>query len=236
LEKRKSIGNLVTGTLIMVTLLVFFGLKTFRLINPVNWWAIFLLIPIYSSFGSLLEEFLQKKPVSFTTISSMSSILFIGLITGILLLNVDWVRNLPLFIIIAGVIVFQSGLVRSNDTFGNFAKIFRGWLFASGLAVIITGLLLFKFDFQVVPVAAQSTRWLGLPLLVLAGGGIFQIFKEKSAHLPSRLGFFANLIASFLFFFLALLALLNRQLTLIPAILMLAGGSLFILYFAQKRM
>ncbi len=233
-KKKSSTGSRVSAALILITFIGFFGLRAFHLINVQNWWAILLIIPAFSSFGNLLDEFSQKKPVSFSFVSALSGILFPTLIALLLLFNLDWLRYLPVFIIIAGIILFQSGFVQSDDAFGNFARKFRPWLFAGGAAVVITGFLSFGLNIPVETQHKPFSPWWGLPLIIFASGGVFQAFRKDGTHSRSHLSLFFNLMTSFLLFIPAILTILNRRLDLLPGLLMLAGGSLIIFMAVRK--
>ncbi len=233
-KKKASRGSLISGALILIAVIGFLGMQAFHLIDFQNWWAILFLIPAISSFGNLLDEFSQKKPISFSFVSALSGILFPTLIAYLLLFNLAWLRYLPVFIIIAGIILFQSGFVQTNDSFGNFARKFRPWLIAGGAAVVITGFLSFRLIVQGETRTIPSSPWWGLPLVIFASGGVFQAFGKNGTLSRSRVSNFFNLLTSFLLFIPALLTILNRRLDPYAALFLLAGGILIIFIVVRK--
>ncbi|PKN88341.1 MAG: hypothetical protein CVU46_01385 [Chloroflexi bacterium HGW-Chloroflexi-8] len=210
-QKQKS-TSLLSGALILLVLSIFFlGIWT-GLFAVHNWWAIIFWIPAISSITNLFQEIKRKNGFSFAIVSSISGILFPIAISFGFFMNVDWQQFTPLLIIIAGLILFQTGFLNSDEPIGKMAANFRSWIFSTGLAVITTGIL-----FIVSLVLSKNNQnlslsWFGIPFMICALGGFFFVVKSNAQTERSNLFVIVNLLTALIFFTIGFLAFAGLKL------------------------
>jgi len=210
--------------LILLVLLIFFIGKSLGLIVVQNWWAIIFWIPAISSFGNVLKEIRQRKVYSFSLISGISGIIFPIVISIGFFIGKNWILYAPIFIIISGLILFQTGFIDSTEPVGKFLANVRPWVFSIGLAVSVIGtIFLFpaiKPDLHL----DQIMHWFGLALIICSFGGFYSLFQRNKTKNASILSIFTNLLFSMIFLFMGAFVLLQRTLNI-------GGGIIFFVLF-----
>jgi hypothetical protein len=214
--------NLITGGLILLILGAFFLGKWTGLISVHNGWAIIFWIPAISSFGNVLHELRRHNGINFAVISGVSGILFPIAISIGFFLNVNWLAYAPILVVVAGIILFQTGFIKSNEPVGKLVADFRLWIFSAGLAVIGIGVLFLVSSIRSQNGNPLSINWFGIPFFICALGGF--LFTKQLIIKANRSNFFiaANLFVALTFFTISLLALFGYQVNLSGAAIILA--------------
>lgn len=211
-NQKQNSTSLITGALILLVLSIFFfGIWT-GLISVHNWWAIIFWIPAISSIANLFLEIKRKNEFSFAMVSAISGILFPIAISIGFFMKIDWQQFTPLLIIIAGLILFQTGFLNSNEPIGKMTANFRLWIFSTGLAVVTTGILFIISSALSKNNQILSLRWFGIPFLICALGGLFFVIKSIAQIERSNLFVIVNLLTALIFFTIGFLALAGLKL------------------------
>ena len=99
------------GGIILILLGVIFLLQNIRGIYLNNWWALFILIPAFSSFGDAWNNYRQAGRLSRRVRGGLVSGCVFLLITATFLLNWNWGVVLPVLLIIWGVTLLLNSLL-----------------------------------------------------------------------------------------------------------------------------
>lgn len=195
-------------------MIVFFIGKWTGLIHVQNWWAIIFWIPAISSFGNVLKEIRLKNGLTFALISGISGIVFPITISIGFFLNANWYLFAPIFVIVSGLILFQTGFINANEPVGNFVAKVRPWIFSIGIAVILSGFILLFPTIKIEVSAQQTTNWFGIPFILCSFGGLFYLFQRWGRQNSSIFFMVINLITTIIFLMAGILTLLNFKLNL----------------------
>lgn len=101
-------GNIAGGLMLIGIGAVFLAMQ-FGSIQLDNWWALFILIPVIAGWGSALQQVRAAGGVTNGAIRTFMGALFPLFIALIFLLEWDWGRVWPGFIILAGLNALASG-------------------------------------------------------------------------------------------------------------------------------
>ncbi|MCA9920750.1 MAG: hypothetical protein KC419_04295 [Anaerolineales bacterium] len=74
-----------------------------------NWWALFILIPAFSNFGSALNNYRNNGRLTRSGRGSVTGGLILSLIASVFLFDLDWGYVWPLFLIIGGLSALLGG-------------------------------------------------------------------------------------------------------------------------------
>lgn len=196
------------------------------MIHVQNWWAIIFWIPAISSFGNVLKEIRQKNGLTFALISGISGILFPITISIGFFLNTNWYLYAPIFVIVSGLILIQTGFISTYEPVGNFVSKVRPWIFSIGVAVILSGFILLFPTIKLELNAQQTANLFGIPFILCSLGGLFYLFQRWGRKNSSIFYMLINLLTTMIFFTVGILTLLNLMLDT-------TGGVLFlVLIFA----
>lgn len=111
-EESGHCGAWVPG-LILIGLGAFFLLRNFTDFRLDNWWALFILIPAFGSFGNFARVYRQSGRLSGEARGSLIGGLILTFIAATFLFSWDWGVVWPIFLIIGGVGALLSGLLGS---------------------------------------------------------------------------------------------------------------------------
>jgi hypothetical protein len=199
-----------------------------------NWWALFILIPALSAFGSAAEIWRRSGRFTFAVWSAFYGGLFPLLVALMFLFNLDWSDYWPLFIILGGFGVLVSGLPRHLED-AEIPRAFiahRPWAIFLGLAAALLGITFLAFNLDLIqtfPFFAFENWW-GIFIIIAALGGLV-----TALILVFRGRFFLALInlgAAAIIFFTGIVALYNLDWNLLsaagPLLLILIGLGLII--------
>ena len=210
--------------MIIFVLIVFFIGKWTGLINVQNWWAIIFWIPAISSFGNVLKEIRLRKGFSFALISGISGIIFPITISIGFFIGTNWILYAPIFVIISGLILIQTGFVDSREPVGEFFQNVKSWAFSIGLAVAVIGTILLVPSFNSELSLDQISHWFGLSFVICSLGGFYYIFQRIKTQNYSPLSTIINLFFSMILFFMGTFVFFKRSLDF-------KGGIIFIVLF-----
>lgn len=118
--RREHSGDMTAGLVVGLALILIGGLfllSNFGLLRginlPHNWWALFFLIPIVATLASLVRKLqISGGRITRDIYGHLVGILVLGLLMTIFLLDLNWGKVWPAFLIIAGLGALASALTR----------------------------------------------------------------------------------------------------------------------------
>jgi len=142
-----------------------------------NWWALFILIPVFSAFGTAYGMWRKAGRFNFAVWSTFYGGLFPLLVALIFLFNLEWGDNWPLFVILGGLGMMIGGLPfrRAEDATTPAALLcHRPWGIFVGLSAILLGLRFMGIDLGIIEniLFFNVQNWWGIYILIPALGGI----------------------------------------------------------------
>jgi hypothetical protein len=208
-----------------------------------NWWAFFILIPAFSSFGTAYGIWQRTRRFTFGVWSTFYGGLFPLLVALMFLFNLDWGRYWPLFVILPGVGMMISGLPikRQEDTKIPAALLcHRPWVFFIGLSATLLGLTFLGMNLDRLETIRylKTENWWGIFILIPALGGLITAFRLLvGGH--SVILTVINLAGAVVIGLTGIVALLNLDWNLLnlvtPIILILAGLGLIVGFGGKKE-
>jgi hypothetical protein len=207
-----------------------------------NWWALFILIPAFSAFGTAYGIWRRAGRFSFAVWSTFYGGLFPLLVALIFLFNLDWGDYWPLFIILAGLGMMIGGLPfkrPEDETTPTALLCHRPWMIFFGLSATLLGLTFLGFNLDTIQSFPyiNAENWWGIFIMIPALGGLITAFLLIMGR-HSVLLAVINLAASALIAFTGIVALYSLDWNLInmaaPVILILAGIGLIIGFGDRK--
>jgi len=242
LKKPKRSSDSIWFPIILIVLgLIFLG-QQIGDFSFDNWWALFILIPAFSAFGSAYGIWRRRGLFTIAVWSTFYGGLFPLLVALIFLFNLDWADYWPLFIALGGFGMLIGGLPfnRPEDERTPTALLcHRPWAIFVGLSGTLLGLTFLGFNLNLIQSFPlfDFENWWGIFILIAAVGGIITaFFLITGGH--SILLVVINLAASAVIAFTGIVALYNLGWNLInlafPIILILAGIWL-IVGFGRRR-
>ena len=207
-----------------------------------NWWALFILIPTFSAFGTALRIWNRNGRFSFGVWSTFYGGLFPLVVALIFLFNLSWGDYWPLFVILGGFGMFIGGLPfkRPEDARTPAALLcHRPWAIFIGLAGTLLGLTFLGFNLNLIastPILGFDNWW-GIFILIAALGGLVTaILLVVGGH--SIFLVLINLAAAAVAAFTGIVALYKLDwnlLRLAYPIMMILAGIWLILSFSGKK-
>jgi hypothetical protein len=233
----------ITGALILILLGVIFLVRQVSGFRFENWWALFILIPAFSGFGTALALWRRNGRFTFGVWSSFYGGLFPLLVAVMFLFSLDWGTYWPLFVILPGVGMTISGLPfrRSGDHKVPAALLcHRSWALGIGISAILVGFTFLSryLGWGVDLRYLNVENWWGIFILIPAFGGLVTMFCLLfGGH--SILLVLINLGAAGLVAFAGVVAMLGLDWNLVnmvaPLILILAGLGLIVGFGGKKE-
>lgn len=101
------IGGLILIVVGIIFLLGNFGLIEWQLFD--NWWALFILLPALGALGNAWRAYQQQGRFTGEAIGSLIGSLLLLSISLIFLLELDWGRVWPIFLILGGLSILLRG-------------------------------------------------------------------------------------------------------------------------------
>ena len=240
-NKNDNSSSIWTGAVLIMVGFVFlaqqFGSFTLR-----NWWALFILIPAFSSFATAITMWQKDKKFHVGVWSTLYGGVFPLLVALMFLFDFDWGLYWPLFVIVGGVGMMISGLPfpRPQDVRVPDALLkHRAWPFFIGLSGTLLGVTFLgrNLDLFDLTTLIPFENWWGVFILIAALGGIF----TGLALLLGRHSFWLaaiNFAGAFAAGWAGVVAILNLDWNMMnmvtPVILILAGLALLI-GFGDKK-
>jgi hypothetical protein len=141
-----------------------------------NWWALFILIPALSAFGSAVAMWQRDRRLHFGIWSAFYGGIMPLFVAIMFLFDLDWGVWWPMFIILAGFGIMLSGLPFSrpeNVKVPGALLGHRPWPFFIGLGALLLGLTFLGERMGWLDPAAliPFENWWGIFILVAALGG-----------------------------------------------------------------
>jgi len=196
-----------------------------------NWWALFILIPTLSAFGSAFRIWQRSGRFNFAVWSTFYGGLFPMLVALIFLFNLNWGDYWPLFIILGGFGMFIGGFPfkRPEDESVPGALLsHRPWAIFIGLSGTLLGLTFLAFNLNLIESFPflDFENWWGLFILMAALGGLVTAIRLLVDR-QSVILVVINLAAVATIAFTGIVVLYNLDWNLLnmvfPIILILAG-------------
>jgi hypothetical protein len=207
-----------------------------------NWWALFILIPALSAFGSAFGIWQRVGRFTFAVWSTFYGGLFPLLVALIFLFNLDWEDYWPLFIILAGFGMMISGLPfkrPKDEKIPGALLLHRPWMIFLGLSGTLLGITFLGFNLDVIqsfPII-DFENWWGIFIIIPALGGLITAFLLLMGR-HSILLVVLNLAASALITFTGIVAIYSLDWNLLrmvgPTILILVGIWLIVSFGFRK--
>lgn len=97
--------------LILIGLGAFFLLNNFTDFELQNWWALFILIPAFGSFGNFWRIYRNQGRINSDARGSLIGSMILFFIAAIFLFGWDWGVVWPVFLVIGGIGALLSGLL-----------------------------------------------------------------------------------------------------------------------------
>ncbi len=106
--RRRHSKNWGAG-LILIAIGVLFLVSNTTGFSLHNWWALFILIPAFSNFGSALNNYQSNGRLTRSGRGSLTGALILTLIASVFLFDLDWGLVWPVFLIIGGLSALLGG-------------------------------------------------------------------------------------------------------------------------------
>lgn len=97
--------------LILIGIGAFFLLRNFTGFELQNWWALFILIPAFGSFGNFWRIYRTEGRINHDARGSLIGSMILFFIAAIFLFGWDWGTVWPVFLVIGGIGALLSGLL-----------------------------------------------------------------------------------------------------------------------------
>ncbi len=142
-----------------------------------NWWALFILIPVFSAFGSAYGIWRKAGRFNFAVWSTFYGGLFPLAVALIFLFDLDWGEYWPVFIILGGFGMLVSGLPfrrAEDDKTPAWLLCHRPWGIFIGLSAVLLGLRFLGVNMGVIENLPffDVQNWWGVYILIPALGGL----------------------------------------------------------------
>jgi hypothetical protein len=175
-KDRRRDGNPGWLGFILIILGFMFLFQQFGSFSFENWWALFILIPALSAFGSAFNMWQRDGRFHYGVFSTFYGGMFPLLVALMFLFNLDWGVYWPLFVILGGFGTMLSGLpfARPEDVTVPEALVrHRPWPFFIGLAALLLGLTFLGRNLELFDPTAiiPFDNWWGVFVLIASLGG-----------------------------------------------------------------
>lgn len=228
--RRRSSGSF-WFPIALITMGVIFLLQQIGDFTFENWWALFILIPAFSAFGTAFALWRRSGHFSLGVWSTFFGGLFPLTVALIFLFNLPWEDYWPVFIILAGIGMINSGVIGRLPKDTRVPKALRyhqAWSFFIGLAGVLLGLSFLGLNlnwFESVPFITANNWWAVFIIVSAIGGLVTAILLLVGGH--SAILAVLNLAAAALVGFVGFVALNELDWELInmafPVLLILVG-------------
>ena len=174
---RKPDQNL-TGAFILIGLGLYFFFRQLGLVSFENWWALFILIPVFGAVGSAVQIWNKAGRLTYAGWTTLYGGAFPLAVALIFLFDLDWGLYWPIFVILGGLGVLMSSAPfaqTEGESVPESLLFHRGWPFFIGLGALVLGFGFLGLNlswFETVPFIPFA-QWWGVPILIAALGGLF---------------------------------------------------------------
>jgi len=169
-------SNLPWFPIILIALGVLLLLRQVSGFSLQNWWALFILIPVFSAFSGAYRLWQMGGRLTFGVWTAFYGGLFPLLVALIFLFNLDWGDYWPAFIIVGGLGIMVGSF--SPDSKNNTPRALlshRPWGFFFGLSGTLLGItfLAFNLDWITAFPFFDVENWWGYFIILASLGGLF---------------------------------------------------------------
>jgi hypothetical protein len=242
-RKPKRSSGSIWFPIVLILLGIFFLLQEFGDFSFDNWWALFILIPALSAFGSAFGLWQKNGRFTFSVWSTFYGGLFPLLVALMFLFNLDWGDYWPLFVILGGFGMFVGGFPFNRPEDQKTPGVMlahRPWMVFVGLSATLLGLTFLAFNLDWIETFPffDYENWWGIFVLIPALGGLvtalFLLLRRYSIILAA-----INLGVSAMIAFTGIVILYNldwKLINLAAAItLILVGLGIIVSVSTRKR-
>jgi hypothetical protein len=201
-----------------------------------NWWALFILIPALSAFGSGFRMWQRDGKFHYGVFSTFYGGMFPLLVALMFLFNLDWGLYWPLFVIVGGFGTMLSGFSFARPAGVKVPEALvrhRPWPLFIGLAAFLLGLTFLGHNLELFDIGAYIPfkNWWGVFVLIASLGGFvtgIMLYIGRQANILVLASLAGGAVAA-LVGVIAILDLDWRLMNMVtPIILILAGVGLLI--------
>lgn len=200
-----------------------------------NWWALFILIPAFSSFAAAVSLYHRQGHFSYGVRNSMVGGLFPLAVALLFLFDLDWAVFWPVFILLGGVSMLSNGVGGgSGDPAGGgnvLIRASRPWTILTGLGVFLLGTGFLTRNLNVFDPETVLNHWWGAAILFPALGGLISaglLYRERE-----KLDWvvLSNLVLAVCVAVPGIVALLGLSWNLVGPIILITAGLVMIIGF-----
>jgi hypothetical protein len=239
--KQSDSGSVWFGLVLIILGIVFLA-QRYGDFELRNWWALFILIPVFSSFASAIKMYQKAGKLHYGVWTTLYGGLMPLLVALMFLFDLDWGLYWPVFVIVAGFGMFLSGLpfpspedIKVPDAL----LLHRWWPFFIGLSGTLLGITFLGRNLETFDLTTliPFENWWGIFILIAAMGGVLTglalLIGQYSIWLViiNFAGAFATAMAG-------IVAVMNLDWNLMnmvaPVILILAGLALLVGFGGKK--
>lgn len=176
-RERGTSSRSIFFPLALITLGIIFFLQQVSDFELENWWALFILIPAFSSFAAAFRLWQRNGYFSFSVYTTFYGGLFPLLVALIFLFDLDWGDYWPLFVILGGISFMNGGIPvrgQAEEKIPQALILHRPWSFFIGLSATLLGLTFQLRNLGVIKTLPflPSENWWGVFILIPALGGL----------------------------------------------------------------
>lgn len=222
---RRDRSGALWGGVILISLGIIFLLESIGDFSLHNWWALFILIPAFSSLGTAIALAARGRGFSYPVRGSLFGGLVTLLVAIMFLFELSWSIYWPLFVVIPAVGVMLSAFrLGARDQPPGFAMhYYRPWAGWIGFSAALFGSVYLLRNLGIFRPEGYLIYWWAVFLLIPAVGGLVSTI--LLVHLEGfGLWTVAYLVIVLSFGVVGVIALLGLNWNLLSPILLIAIG------------
>ncbi len=226
-RENRRLRNRVFFGILLILIGALFLLSQFTSFEFYNWWALFILIPVFGSFSSAWFIFQRNGRFSEGVRSSIGGGLIILTVAVIFLLNLNWSAWWPLMVLVPGFVVFANGfpLPGSKELERPLAqRLYRPWMGWTGLGVMALGAGFLADRLGIYNPALVSLNWWAVPILIPAAGGVLTALRLLFSGAGFGWAAMSNLFNTVIFAAVGLVAFYGINWNILVPVLIIAAG------------
>jgi hypothetical protein len=218
----------------LILLGILFIVQRMGIVQIRNWWALFILIPAFSSFAAAVSLYRRQGYFSYGVRNSLVGGLFPLAVALLFLFDLSWAVFWPVFIILGGISILSNGVgtESGNSSTGNsLIRASRAWAIMAGLGAIVLGTGFLTQNMNIFNPETVLFHWWGAAILFPALGGLIAsilLYQDRGRLDWAVLG---NLALAVCVAVPGIVALLGLSWNLVGPILLITAGLAMILGF-----
>lgn len=193
-EQRRRHSAPWWGVILVVLGIIFLLQEIGAVGRQFNWWALFILIPAFGSFGGAWYAFQLNNRINAAVRSGIGGGLILLTVAMMFLFNLDWGVYWPLMLIVPGFAMFLSGFNAFDTGVGPGAGGWAALSFWFGISVCLLGVTFQMKNLDMLnPITFFGrNNWWGIFILIPGAGAIINsawvFLKGGSKALVSAVG------------------------------------------------